>query len=129
MSPEPCNLVHSTIAWSLRHIRIRYRRDDEQYNTTRSLQFACGKRLHRFVTMAADADLIERMSELVNNRNFSSVFVPSIGVQYNVGEEKGKLLHSLKKNYSYPYTTYNVYPFLSLSSTEIVSSYKVNAVI
>ena len=125
MPPTPCNMVHSSASWSVQHLgHIRYRNDSQQFNTTRSLLYACTYILSPLSVMAGDADLFERIAGLVNSHHFTSVFVPTVTLFYNHGLHKEQLLRSLKRLYIVPYADHLVYPPVSLSSAGVVSDFK-----
>ena len=124
LPPTPCNLVHSSASWSLRHVNLRYRRDYEQFNTSRPAHVICGRaHVDELSVMAGDGDMWDRIYFLVENSTFSSVFLPVISVQYNTAAAKDILLRHLRKNYTWPYSAYHVYPPTSLSSEETMKTY------
>eukprot|EP00953_Heterococcus_sp_UTEX-ZZ885_P005195 3277-Heterococcus_DN1.PRE.3 len=101
--PRPCELVHATTSWDLRKAvaRLRYKQQDEQLKSTRSMSSCCEKQYYEGreacpTVMAADADMWERITGLVQSQQLVALFIPQISAIYNGPSKKLQFLEDIR---------------------------------
>jgi hypothetical protein len=101
--PRPCELIHATVSWDLRKAagKLRYRQQDEQLKSTRSMTSCCEKQYYEGreacpTVMAADADMWERVWALVQSKQLTALFIPQPTVMYANAQRKAEFLQDIR---------------------------------
>ena len=85
-APSPCQLIHATASWSTR-LQVFYLQESEQRKRPRYLKSCCGLSPCSSV-LPADADMWDRIREMVELRAMKAVFIPKVDVSYSTREKK-----------------------------------------